>query len=207
MDGAGRETWGPGPVGEKLYWLSRPASLAFDTAASVVQKMVLELWVSSPSPEEFTEHMRKIAPALLEVVLALEAAHRERDEQFFNNGVALAKMAPVPKGVLYASTPGPKPALFPAVPVQRAALTGAITARHNTAAAYDSDGRFAELVRMARKSNATSEDCIKLAPCPVIAPPLACVSCGDRETLDRSVCVRIDGFPRCDSCESTAAGS
>lgn len=188
MDGAGRETWGPGPVGEKLYWLSRPASLAFDTAASVVQKMVLELWVSSPSPEEFTEHMRKIAPALLEVVLALEAAHRERDEQFFNNGVALAKMAP-------------KPALFPTVPVQRAALTGAITARHNTAAAYDPNSRFAELVRQAKKT-------LLGEPQPIIAPCRVCVGCGLKETDEPSVRhPRPDGFPRCNDCERLCAAS
>jgi hypothetical protein len=96
-DGAGQETWGPGPVGEKLYWLSIPASRAFDLAASAIMKLVDEIvpYGGSFTPAEFTEHMRRLAPSMLEVVLAAEqlkpppSVVAEGDRAVFNKVAAL----------------------------------------------------------------------------------------------------------------------
>lgn len=96
-DGAGRETWGPGPVGEKLYWLSIPASRAFDLAASAIMKLVDEIvpYGGSFTPAEFIEHMRRLAPPMLEVVLAAEqlkpppSVEAKRTSDVFNAVTAL----------------------------------------------------------------------------------------------------------------------
>ncbi len=80
-DGAGREIWGPGVVGQKLWEEVRDkrepgtglqrsplgqAGVAFDTSAQVAYKM------GFLAPAEMYAAMRKIAPVLLEVLLGEE---------------------------------------------------------------------------------------------------------------------------------------
>jgi len=79
-DGAGREIWGPGVVGEKLWakaWTQRAegwlpatplgqAALAFDVSAQVAWKL------GKDDPAEMYAAMRKVAPAILEVLLGDE---------------------------------------------------------------------------------------------------------------------------------------
>lgn len=81
-DGAGQETWGPGPVGSKLFWKSIPAALAFDTAASSL--MILHRGAAPRTlfaPAVFIEKMRMLAPVMLEIVLTAEEAQRDNLRQ------------------------------------------------------------------------------------------------------------------------------
>lgn len=73
LDGAGREKWGPGVVGERLYWRSRPAAIAFDAASAVIMRVHDDVgaWETF-APSIFAEHLRALAPVLLETVLAAE---------------------------------------------------------------------------------------------------------------------------------------
>lgn len=79
-DGAGRELWGPGPVGLKLHERSSVAGKAFDYAASAAVEV---FWEMKPGPIDdkprmigdkprMIAAMRKLAPVFLELLLGDE---------------------------------------------------------------------------------------------------------------------------------------